>query len=240
MGDPPVPGRFYARRKPNGRTTACPEPGVTVEIDEVVARVVRRYWPLLLLMTLLPIPLVGYVVGGQPPAYTAQTRLQASSKATDAAPGDAGVSIVVSQVKAFATGRRLLDKVLDEQRIDRDPVKVAKKIGVKGLGTSTIVEMSVTDTDPETARRHAYAVGKAVVDEIDASNLGAVRTQLDRVDKDIKRAERRLITVTRQATFEPLNVSAANERERLAAELSDLRADRSDLRTQLTTTGSAS
>lgn len=58
-----------------------------MEIDEVAARVVRSYWALLLAMTVLPLLLVGVVMSGKEPPYVAQSRLQASSRATDAAPG---------------------------------------------------------------------------------------------------------------------------------------------------------
>ncbi|MGH3241308.1 MAG: hypothetical protein ACRDNL_13090, partial [Spirillospora sp.] len=165
----------------------------------------------------------------------------ASSKATDAAPGDAGVSIVVSQVKAFATGETLLTEVLRGQGVDRSTVKVAKAIEVTGLGTSTVVELSVKDADPEVARRLTDAIGVAVVREINASNQGSIKQQIDDIDKRIRTLERRLGPLSRRAGAQPNpDIGAANERERVQAELTDLRSNRSDLQTQLTSAGTAS
>ncbi|MGI5207008.1 hypothetical protein ACQEU6_36205 [Spirillospora sp. CA-108201] len=212
-----------------------------MEIDEVAARVVRSYWALLLVMTVLPLVLVGLAMNGREPPYTAGTRLQASSRATDAAPGDAGVSIVVSQVKAFATSENLLGGVLRQQRVDRSTLKTAKAIGVTGLGTSTVVELSVKDRDPAVARRLADAIGAAVVKEINESNQGSVRRQMDGIDKRVRDLEKKLGPLSRRAGAQPNpDIGAANERERVQAELTDLRSNRSDLQTQLSSAGTAS
>lgn len=212
-----------------------------MEIDEVAARVVRSYWALLLVMTVLPLVLVGLAMSGREPPYTAGTRLQASSRATDAAPGDAGVSIVVSQVKAFATSENLLGGVLRQQHLDRSTVKTAKAIGVTGLGTSTVVELSVKDRDPGVARRLADAIGAAVIKEINESNQGSIRQQMDDIDKRVRGLEKRLGPLSRRAGAQPNpDIGAANERERVQAELTDLRSNRSDLQTQLSSAGTAS
>ncbi|MFB4306181.1 hypothetical protein [Actinomadura sp. GTD37] len=212
-----------------------------MEIDEVAARVVRSYWALLLVMTVVPLVLVGLVMSGQEPPAVAKSRLQASSRATDAAPGDAGVSIVVSQVKAFATSENLLSGVLRRQRVERSTVKVAKAIEVTGLGTSTIVELAVKDADPEVARRLADAIGAAVVHEINASNQGSIKQQMDEIDDRVRDLEKKLGPLSRRAGAQPNpDIGAANERERVQAELTDLRSNRSDLQTQLSTAGTAS
>lgn len=211
-----------------------------VEIDEVAARVIRSYWLLLLIMLVVPVLVVGMVLKGKPPAYTAQTRLDASSKVTDAAPGDAGVSVVVSQVKAFATSHNMLSAVIRAQHVARDPQKVAKKVQVNGLGTSTVVELTVSDSDPAVARKLTDALGDAVTAEINKSNQGALTAQIAGIDKQIAKAQKRLGTVNRTVINNPFNVSAANEKDRLAGEIADLRADRTDLRGQLATAGRAS
>ncbi|MFI6518683.1 hypothetical protein ACIBF1_24220 [Spirillospora sp. NPDC050679] len=212
-----------------------------MEIDEVAARVVRTYWALLLVMLVAPVLVVGYVMSGQEPPHVAESRLQASSKATDAAPGDAGVSIVVSQVKAFATSRNLQDRVLRELRLQRDPVRLSKNIAVTGLGTSTVVELAVKDTDPEAARRLSDALAAAVVKEINESNQGTVAKQIKDLDKRIRELEGRLGPLAQRAGRVPVpDIGAANERERVAAELTDLRSSRTELRTQLSAAGTAS
>ncbi|MFC9969663.1 hypothetical protein ACFVH6_02030 [Spirillospora sp. NPDC127200] len=212
-----------------------------MEIDEVAARVIRTYWALLLVTLVAPVLVVGYVMSGQEPPHVAESRLQASSKATDAAPGDAGVSIVVSQVKAFATSRNLQERVLRDLKLRRDPVRLSKDIAVAGLGTSTVVELAVEDADPEAARRLSDALAAAVVKEINESNQGTIAKQIKDLDKRIRELEGRLGPLAQRAGRVPVpDIGASNERERVAAELTDLRSSRTELRTQLSAAGTAS
>ncbi|WP_026402345.1 hypothetical protein [Actinomadura rifamycini] len=211
-----------------------------MELDEVAARVGRRYWALLLVLTVVPVLVVGFVMNGREPPAVAQTRIEASGSVTDAAVGDAGVSIVVSQVTAYATSRNLLTAVLKEQKIDRDPRELAKKIEVTGLGTATIVELAVEDADPEAARKLADAVGDAVVEQINESNRGALTEQIDEINDRIRDLEEKLAPLARRASGTVPDVGAMNERERVQAELTDLRSSRTELTSQLTAAGSAS
>lgn len=212
-----------------------------MEIDEVAARVARSYWALLLIMTVVPLMLVGGVMSRQDPPAVAKTRLQATAKAADAAAGDAGVSTEVSQVKAFATSDNLLAGVLGQLRLHRSTTKLAKDIGVAGLGTSTVVELSVKDKDPQAARKLTDAIGAAVVKEINDSNQGAINRQLGDIDKRVRDLEKKLGPLSRRAGAQPNpDIGAANERERVQAELTDLRSNRSDLQAQLLAAGNAS
>jgi capsular polysaccharide biosynthesis protein len=210
-----------------------------VEIDEVVARVVHRYWPLLLIMTVFPVLLVGAALHGAAPTYTAATRVNASSDSQDALAGDSGISSVVSQVKAYATSQDVLADVIKEQRVDRRAAQAAANVEVTGLGSSTVVELSLRDRDPEVARKLAGALASHVVRQINDSNTASLNAELKKVDRQISDLNRRLSTASQRVADNPLSVAAANDRERLLGEISDLRADRNDLRTQLATAGQA-
>lgn len=210
-----------------------------MELDEVAARVFRSYWPLLAVMTAVPLALVALLMNGREPAAVAESRLQAGS-AAEAVSGDGSASIVVSQVQAFATSENLLSSVLAAERIDRPARKVAKAIKVSGLGTSTVVELSVRDRDPAVARRLTDAVGAEVVRQINEKNHGTIRRRIREIDKRVRKLEDRLGPLARQASGPVPDIGAANERERVQAELSDLRSNRSDLMTQLTASGTAS
>ena len=211
-----------------------------MEIDEVAARVFRSYWALLLAMTVLPVALVAVLMAGQEPPSVATSRLQAGGEASDAASEDAGASIVVSKVKAFATSDTLLRDVLRRQGVDRSARNVAKAIEVSGLGTSTMVELSVKDGDPAVARALTDAIGTAVVREINESDQSAIKQRMDEIDERSRKLEEKLGPLSRAAGGAVPDIDAANERERVQAELADLRSNRSDLLTQLTTAGTAS
>ncbi|MFS2294452.1 MAG: hypothetical protein FWJ90_17455, partial [Actinomadura sp.] len=201
-----------------------------MELDEVAARVFRSYWPLLAVMTAVPLALVALLMNGREPAAVAESRLQAGS-AAEAVSGDGSASIVVSQVQAFATSENLLSSVLAAERVDRPARKVAKAIKVSGLGTSTVVELSVRDRDPAVALRLTDAVGAEVVRQINEKNHGAIRQRIREIDKRVRKLEDRLGPLARQASGPVPDIGAANERERVQAELSDLRSNRSDLMT---------
>ncbi|WP_147339438.1 YveK family protein [Actinomadura spongiicola] len=211
-----------------------------MEIDEVAARVVRSYWALLLVMTVVPLTLVALLMSAQVPPSVAKSRLQAGGGVTDAEVGDAGVSIVVSKVKAFATSDTLLRDVLRQQGIDRSTTKVAKAVEVSGLGTSTIVELSVKDSDPDVAQALTDAIGAAVVQEINESSQGAIRQRLAEIDERVQELQRRLGPLTRGTAEPNPDTDAVNERDLVQAELADLRSDRSDLRNQLLATSRSS
>ncbi|TDC53474.1 hypothetical protein E1281_17605 [Actinomadura sp. KC345] len=211
-----------------------------MEIDEVAARVFRSYWALLLAMTVLPVALVALLMAGQEPPSVATSRLQAGGEATDAASEDAGASIVVSKVKAFATSDTLLRDVLRRQGVDRSARKVAKAIEVSGLGASTVVELSVEDRDPAVARGLTDAIGAEVVRKINESDQSAIKQRMDEIDERSRELEEKLGPLSRAAGGAVPDIEAANERERVQSELTDLRSNRSDLLTQLTTTGTAS
>jgi capsular polysaccharide biosynthesis protein len=211
-----------------------------VEIDEVAARVARTYWALLLAMTVLPLALVAVLMSGQQAESVATARLEAGGSAADAATPEGGASVVVSQVKAFATGDSLLRGVLRRQGVDRRPQDVAKAVEVTGLGTSTIVELSVRDVDPDVARRLADAVGAQVVVEINDSNQRSIKRQMAALDKRVRELEKELAPLSRRAASQgELDAGDANERDSLQGELTELRSNRSDLRTQLATAGTA-
>ncbi|MEV4258954.1 hypothetical protein AB0J52_37840, partial [Spirillospora sp. NPDC049652] len=200
-----------------------------MEIDEVAARVIRTYWALLLVATVAPLLAVYALLDGRTPPAAAQARIVVPGGAAAGAAGDNGVSAAVSTVKAFATGHDLLAKVIKDGRLARDPGKVAKQITVKGLGTSTVVELSVKDPDPAVALKLTQTVSAETVRDINSSNQSAIQNQLNQINQQITSLEK-----------QQADASPGPPTDRILTQLTDLRASRSDLRTQLSTAGNAS
>ncbi|MDQ1691319.1 MAG: hypothetical protein QOD87_1427, partial [Pseudonocardiales bacterium] len=105
-----------------------------MEIDEVIARLTRRYWPVLLVAILAPIVTVGMLVSRQPKVYTAQARVAVSAEVPKSA---AEASGLVSQVAALATSRDLVSRALSTAGVTtRDADAVATNdVAVTGNGT---------------------------------------------------------------------------------------------------------
>ena len=96
-----------------------------MEIDEVAARILRRYWRLLLVTVLVPVALVGFYYVGRPPEYTSQARLVASDTLpTSTAEADA----VVSETRAFATSRNVLADAISDAHADRQADAVLPQV----------------------------------------------------------------------------------------------------------------
>ncbi|MFC4910288.1 hypothetical protein [Actinomadura gamaensis] len=201
-----------------------------MEIDEVAARVIRTYWALLLVTTLVPLLAVFALMSGRAQPSAAQARIVVPGGAAAGAAGDNGVSAAVSTAKAFATGHDLLAKVIRDGHLARTPDKVAKQITAKGLGTSTVVELTVKDRDAAVALKLARAIADEAVAEINTSNQGAIQAQLGQVNQQIG-------TLTRQqADASPGSTSY----DRITSQLTDLRTNRTELQTQLANAGNAS
>ncbi|RFU40612.1 hypothetical protein DZF91_16200 [Actinomadura logoneensis] len=200
-----------------------------MELDEVAARVIRTYWALLLVATVVPLVAVYMLMDGRTPPAAAQARVVVPGGAAAGAAGDNGVSAAVSTVKAFATGHDLLAQVIRSGRLARDPDKVAKQITVKGLGTSTVVELSVKDPDPAVALKLTQSIATETVHDINTSNQSAIQNQLGQINQQITALEK-----------QQADASPGPPTDRILTQLTDLRASRSDLRTQLSTAGNAS
>lgn len=205
-----------------------------MEIDEVVARVLRRYWPLLLLALLLPVLVTGYALRDQRPMENATTRIDSPSSVET----DAGITASVSQVKAFATSRNVLSAVITAQGLDRTPKEVAPRIMTEALGSSSVVEMIISDPDPGVARRLTDGIAAKVVEEINRSRGENLNTQIASLDDQIGTLSRRLAVVSTRAQT-PTNFDAINEKATLQTRLDGLQAERRELRRDLTEIGVA-
>jgi capsular polysaccharide biosynthesis protein len=83
-------------------------------------------------------------------AYVASTRLVVSTSADSAVDADS--------VAAIATSVTQIKRVLAIVGIDRDPALVAASVSVRSIGTSGVVQLSVTDRDPSVAVKLASAI----------------------------------------------------------------------------------
>ena len=172
------PSTAPPRRRRRRRSTSSPRRTRTasdaaarhpMEIDEVAARILRRYWRVLLIAVLVPVALVAFYYVGRPPMYTADARLVA----TDTMPKSAAeADAVVSEARAFATSRNVVADAIGDAHVDRDAGAVLPRVSVSGLGSSPIVELSVSDADADAAQLLAQALATRVVEQLGTSRAG--------------------------------------------------------------------
>jgi len=194
-----------------------------MEIDEVAARILRRYWRLLLVTVLVPVALVGFYYAGRPPQYTSQARLVASDTLpTSTAEADA----VMSETRAFATSRNVLANAISDAHADRQVDAVLPQVSVSGLGTSPVVELAVSDRDADTARQLAQALADRVVQQLGTSRVGSVDTVLKNIDNQLTQLASRRAPLAAAAAAAPHDPVAQNRLAGIDRLISDLSADR--------------
>src|SRR6185369_10951038 len=225
--------RLPRRRRccPRRTRTASDAPGqagaaaerAVMEIDEVAARILRRYWRLLLVTILVPVALVGFYYAGRPPEYTSQARLVASDTLpTSTAEADA----VMSETRAFATSRNVLANAISDAHADRQVDAVLPQVSVSGLGTSPVVELAVSDRDADTARQLAQALADRVVQQLGTSRVGSVDTVLKNIDNQLTQLASRRAPLAAAAAAAPHDPVAQNRLAGIDRLISDLSADR--------------
>jgi capsular polysaccharide biosynthesis protein len=217
-----------------------------VEIDEVIARLTRRYWHVLLIAILAPLIAVGVLANRQPAHYTAQARV---AVAADVPKSAAESAALVSQVHALATSRDVVARALSAAHIaDRDAQAIAdKEIAVTGNGTSAIVTVAVTDADPAAAQAIAANLADGVTSAFDESRIGNLPSVISDVDKQLNDlATRRApvaAAVSKITSHNPQDSRLPLLQSQLAGIdtlISDLSSDRNRLAEELAAAGNAS
>jgi capsular polysaccharide biosynthesis protein len=194
-----------------------------MEIDEVAARILRRYWRILLIAVLVPVAVVAFYYVGRPPMYTSDARLVA----TDIVPKSAAeADAVTSEARAFATSRNVVADAIDDVRASRDPDAVLPHVSVTGLGSSPIVELSVSDADADTARLLTQSLATRVVEQLGTSRAGGVDTVLRNIDDQLTQLASKRAPLAAAAAAAPRDPVAQNRLAGIDRLISDLSADR--------------
>jgi uncharacterized protein involved in exopolysaccharide biosynthesis len=131
----------------------------------------RRFWPLVLLGLLLGVGF-GVVTGGGADSYQATARVQVSS--TMPTSSQQALS-VTSQARAIATSPAIVGAAMRAAHIQGDPpTEASKDVNVAALGTSAVVDISVTAGSPTDARTLTDALAKQLVSFVNDAGTGGV------------------------------------------------------------------
>jgi capsular polysaccharide biosynthesis protein len=199
---------------------------VLVEVNDIAARLLRRYWLLLLVAAIVPMVAVGAFALQQHATYTAHARILAGASIPRA---QAEASALVSQVQAIATSRDVVATALRDSRLDRDPDKVLDKIVVTGLGSSAVVDLAYTDADPQVAMTATEALAKAVTTQLDATRIGSLPEVLKNVDNQLTDLATKRAPIAAEAQANPKDPVAQNRLAGIDRLISDLAGDRNRL-----------
>ena len=196
-----------------------------MEVGEAIQRILVQHWRLIVVLVLAGV-CIGLVLGLRGPRlYAGSARVSLSS--TD--PQDAAMSQALADSgRAVVTSPSHVARALAAIGASRDANAVAEQhVGLQALGTSGVVELTVTDPDPHVAARLANALAQDLVatrrdmahgaTQSPDEQLANVQAELAKIDAQIARVDAQL------AAAAPADVPA------LAAVLSQLTSERAGL-----------
>lgn len=208
-----------------------------MEIDEVAARLIKQYWALIVVCVLMPVVAIGLITFRQPSLYSADARIITGS-VVPATSAQAGA--IVSQVQGIATSRSTVLKALFAAGVTRNLDKfIASNISVAGLGSSQVVDLTVTDTDPHVATVVARVLASEVVGSINNVGQSGLSAALQAVDKEIVRLTEQRSILAQQASSAPRNQQTQAKLAGLDEVIANFSGDRGRLLIQASTQGLA-
>ena len=188
-------------------------------LNEVGPRVLGQHWRLILACLILGIALAALVHGRGADTYTASARLVLD--APD--PRTRGESTSIADTaRAIATSPSQVKVALRAAEVEgRDPIEVANDhVTVRPLGTSPVLELSVTDRRPEVAAALANALAARVIDaRLAVSNgqaqdvLADLEQRIDALTRRIARADAEVDTLSARIATTGAPASVRERRE---------------------------
>ncbi len=198
-----------------------------MELDEVLQRVLWRYGLYLAIGALIPVLLGMVIAHNQAPSYVSTARVQLTASTPDTA---AAADAVVSQAAAAVTTTGAVEQALQDARVTRDVSSFLKNdVSVTGLGTSSTVDISVTDHDAYAAQRIAAALATHLVDSTNELRLGGLPGVLTSIDQQLTSLAAKRAPLASVAQSHPTDAVAQNRLAGMDRLISDLSADRDRL-----------
>jgi hypothetical protein len=202
-----------------------------LELNEVISRIFVRHRRLIVGLLIAGL-LAGFAVHvGDPPQYSASARMVLDTLDPE---DQAQSGVIADTARAIATGPSLIRDALKEVDVTRNVTELSKEhIEVQALGSSGVVQLSVTDSDPDVAIGLANAIAKAVI----AARLELTAGQAENVVEDLKAEIGDLQTQVRSldARIESQgagpNSQLLRQRDLLIQQVSQLQAERASLET---------
>ena len=187
------------------------EPGM--ELNEAGRRIFGQHWRLILGLVLAGIAAAALLHGGSVSTYTASTRLVLD---TQDPKSRAESTSIADTAKAIATSPSQVRGALEDAHVTgRDPIDLAKHhVSIGALGTSAVLQLSVSDRNPRVAAAVATTLAARVIRaRLDVSN-GQLQRVLGQLDQRIEGLNRQIAGVESPA----LRLSLGQQRSVLEGE----------------------
>lgn len=191
-----------------------------MELNEVVRRIFGQHWRLIVCFIALGIAAPALLHLGDAPTYTASARGVLDTQDPESR---AEAAAIIDTARAIATSPGPVRSALRAAHVTgRDPVEVAKhQVSVRGLGSSGVFQLSVSDRD----RRTAAAIANALAAQVIRARLAASQGQTQQVLADLGQE---IGDLNARITYLDARIDSLDERISSASglERAELRADR--------------
>jgi uncharacterized protein involved in exopolysaccharide biosynthesis len=202
-----------------------------VELNEVISRIFVRHRRLIVALVVAGL-LAGFAVHlGDPPQYSASARMVLDTLDPE---DQAQAGVFSDTARAIATGPSLIREALKKVGATRDVTAISKEhIEVQALGSSGVVQLTVTDSDPKVAVSLANAIAKAVIDARLNLTAGQAESVVQNLKQEIKQLQAQVgrLDSRIEAQGAGPNSQLLRQRDLLVQQVSQLQAERASLET---------
>ena len=203
-----------------------------MELGEVIGRIFGRHKKLIAALVLAGL-LAGFAIHlDDAPRYSASARLVLDTSDPE---DQAQSGVIADTTRAIASGPSLVREALATIGVRRDATELARRhVSVQALGSSGVMQLSVTDSDPEVAVALANAIAEAVIKTRLQVTAGEAATVVRSLDQQITRLQREISDL--DARIDQAGGAAASgqlvrRREALEQRMSQLESERASVQT---------
>ena len=184
------------------RSLAVDREGQTgsTELNDALRRIFRQHWPLIVWFVALGIGIAA-IHSHNPSTYSATSRFvlgadDPKSRTEAVALSDAATAIATSPTQ-------VRDALADVRVTDRNAIDVAKGVSVRSLGSSGVMQLSVSDKNPALAATIANALAKRVLAVRQQVADGALQSTMADLETRISGLNQKIAAADQQAVSSP-------------------------------------
>lgn len=161
-----------------------------MELGEVIGRIFGRHKKLIAALILAGL-LAGLAIHlDDAPQYSASARLVLDTSDPE---DQAQSGVIADTTRAIASGPSLIRNALEKIGVRRDATELAKRhVRVQALGSSGVMQLSVTDSDPKVAVALANAIAAAVIRARLQVTAGEAATVVRSLDQQLTRLQQEI------------------------------------------------
>jgi capsular polysaccharide biosynthesis protein len=153
-----------------------PPTGSTYSLRDIALPVWRRLWLVVLVVALVVGATLGFAYQ-QTPVYESSIKLLVGPK--QGSPSDnlgsevPGLQQLTQTLTSAVDTRRVAEAVIRQQNLNMSPEELLRNLTAEQEGATQLIDVTYEDSDPDSARQIADAVGKVFSEQVSEVNVGA-------------------------------------------------------------------